>query len=551
MEDDTLEYIVDSAALEKLAISLETVPMIAVDLEGHSFHSYYGVTCLLQLSTPSNDYIVDTISLRESIGPVLGSIFANPGIIKVFHGAQSDIQWLQRDFNIFIVNMFDTFLASKRLGLPAHSLRFLLQHYCNVDTDKQYQLADWRVRPLPKEMIKYARADTHYLLHIFAQVVTELRLGGEEEALEVFRNSSRSALALYAPEAFDPNGWRGMINKSSAPFGEREVARVKALYHWREDVARREDMSPPAVLPNFLLLRIAQSSGGDPLPILKSYKHPLEATIRHLDSMKSAMSSPTNGTFHSALGKHDFKVVEKTFQQEPLPKVEVTAKEQGPQPRACESAEPESVSIELVLKAVPMPSKVSVAPHTAAKRTLASAFTDLKSAIHSPSADELATESELLRSMAINRVALAAQQVFRASTGVNILSPSVSEIKEKDEDDKGAKGHPDDEIIVLKSGKVASTEAMLEVSESERCKDILISLGNGKRRRNVVSNASSESDLIAASTTLFHDPESTTEEITMHKRAKVGPTGVTNTSTRITRLSSAPKSGSRSMTFKN
>ncbi len=36
-----------------------------------------------------------------------------------------------------------------------------------MQTDKKYQLADWRVRPLPEELVLYARMDTHYLLYIF------------------------------------------------------------------------------------------------------------------------------------------------------------------------------------------------------------------------------------------------------------------------------------------------------------------------------------------------------------------------------------------------
>lgn len=34
--------------------------------------------------------------------------FADPGICKVFHGADSDVLWLQRDFHIYTVNLFDT-----------------------------------------------------------------------------------------------------------------------------------------------------------------------------------------------------------------------------------------------------------------------------------------------------------------------------------------------------------------------------------------------------------------------------------------------------------
>ena len=35
---------------------------------------------------------------------------------QVFHGAESDIVWLQQDLNLYIVNLFDTFHASKVLG---------------------------------------------------------------------------------------------------------------------------------------------------------------------------------------------------------------------------------------------------------------------------------------------------------------------------------------------------------------------------------------------------------------------------------------------------
>jgi exosome complex exonuclease RRP6 len=43
-----------------------------------------------------------------------------------------------------------------------------------VIADKKYQLADWRLRPLPADMLKYAREDTHYLLHIYDRMRKEL-----------------------------------------------------------------------------------------------------------------------------------------------------------------------------------------------------------------------------------------------------------------------------------------------------------------------------------------------------------------------------------------
>ncbi len=64
------------------------------------------------------------------------------------HGAEMDTKWLQRDFNIHIVNLFDTHKASRVLGMTKFSYAFLLSHYCAVNTNKVFQRADWRERPL-------------------------------------------------------------------------------------------------------------------------------------------------------------------------------------------------------------------------------------------------------------------------------------------------------------------------------------------------------------------------------------------------------------------
>ena len=63
-------------------------------------------------------------------------IFDDPKIVKVLHGADRDVEWLQRDFGIYVVNMFDTGQAARVLRLPAKGLAYLLQHHCGVTADK-------------------------------------------------------------------------------------------------------------------------------------------------------------------------------------------------------------------------------------------------------------------------------------------------------------------------------------------------------------------------------------------------------------------------------
>lgn len=45
--------------------------------------SFQGFTCLMQMSTRSTDYVVDTLTLRKQLGPALASVFADSSVIKV------------------------------------------------------------------------------------------------------------------------------------------------------------------------------------------------------------------------------------------------------------------------------------------------------------------------------------------------------------------------------------------------------------------------------------------------------------------------------------
>ena len=69
----------------------------------------------MQVSSRFKDFVVDTIKLREFIAEELLAVFDDHSKVKVLHGADSDIGWLQRDFGIYVVNMFDTGQAARVL----------------------------------------------------------------------------------------------------------------------------------------------------------------------------------------------------------------------------------------------------------------------------------------------------------------------------------------------------------------------------------------------------------------------------------------------------
>ena len=144
----------------------------AVDLEHHAYRSYQGFTCLVQISSRTQDFLIDPFAVHDL--SALQAVFADSRITKVLHGADWDIEWLQKDFGLYVVNMFDTGQAARVLAKKSFGLAALLREYCGVIADKKYQLADWRQRPLGDEMLKYAREDTHYLLFVYDKMRQEL-----------------------------------------------------------------------------------------------------------------------------------------------------------------------------------------------------------------------------------------------------------------------------------------------------------------------------------------------------------------------------------------
>lgn len=183
-------------------------------------------------------------------------------IFQVFHGADSDIEWLQRDFSVYVVNMFDTHQAAKQLNLPYLSLAYLMKTYCKLDPNKHFQLADWRIRPLPEELIKYAREDTHYLLFI-KDILRNNLIDADNAKTNVLKViyslSAEICKKNYTKPIWTEDSYLSIYRKSQKMFNNRQLYALKELHRWRDQVAREEDDSTNYVLPNHMLLNIAET----------------------------------------------------------------------------------------------------------------------------------------------------------------------------------------------------------------------------------------------------------------------------------------------------
>lgn len=253
-----VEIVETIPALERLADGLRDAVHVAVDLEADSFYTYHAKVCLIQLSALGRDFIVDPLSVRD-LSP-LGPLFRDPDVEKVFHASEHDLQCLRRDYGFEVATLFDTMAAARLLGAGGLGLASLIQKYFGVRLSKKLQRSDWGKRPLSGAQIDYARMDTHYLLPLRDILWKELHEHDLlEESLEEF---SRLARIEHEERAFDPDAfWRWPGAKGLPP---RDRAVLKELCFYREKTAAALDRAPFRVLPEALLVRLAQETPRDP-----------------------------------------------------------------------------------------------------------------------------------------------------------------------------------------------------------------------------------------------------------------------------------------------
>jgi ribonuclease D len=236
---------------------LQGAPALAVDTESNSLYAYYERVCLIQVSVPGTDYLIDPLNLPDLSG--LGPLLADERVLKVFHGVEYDLIVLERDFGFTVANLFDTMWASRILGWSAHGLGALLEQHFDVHLNKKYQRANWGLRPLPPEQLNYARLDTHFLLPLYETQAQELEQTGRwPQARHRFK---KLLAAEHEPKEFDPEGFWRLSGARKLDDPGRGV--LRQLYLYRDQQARDQNRPPFKVLSNRILLTLSEQRPGN------------------------------------------------------------------------------------------------------------------------------------------------------------------------------------------------------------------------------------------------------------------------------------------------
>jgi ribonuclease D len=243
---------VDSVqALNQMLSALAPPSRIAIDTEADSLHCYFEKLCLIQISVPGGDWLVDPLA-GFSMDPLFAAL---TGKELILHGADYDLRLMRRIGYEGPSRIFDTMIAARLSGVAEFSLAALLKKHFDLDIPKGSQKANWAKRPLPQTMLDYAVNDTRHL-HKLAEIYeAELRRLGRfpwfEQCCERAIRATESSRERDTEDAWRISG--------SGQLRDRPAAILRELWRWRDAEARAVDRPSFHILSNERLLKAAIS----------------------------------------------------------------------------------------------------------------------------------------------------------------------------------------------------------------------------------------------------------------------------------------------------
>lgn len=220
---------------------------LAVDAERASGFRYLQRAYLVQFHFECGEtWLIDPLLFDDEVSGLLALRQLQEFLPRrwILHAATQDFPCLF-ELGLRPLEVFDTELAAKLLGMPRVGLASLLQEVIGVQLAKEHSASDWSIRPLSESMLNYAAQDVLHLHELMKALVTLLMAKNRNAwAVQEFEN-----LLNFTPKPQDTQKWRKLPGVLKAK--DNESFRIaKAIWTAREELAKHLDISPGRILPD-------------------------------------------------------------------------------------------------------------------------------------------------------------------------------------------------------------------------------------------------------------------------------------------------------------
>ena len=239
---------------------MEKDSCIALDTEYVAIKQPEFTLAVVQVGLSTGEvYLIDALAFDDLNR--LSSVLERQDIVKILHDAAPDLVLLSRASGATPMNIFDTRIAARLLGVSSgNSLSALVAQICGINISKKQQQSNWRRRPLSAAQVRYAEGDVLYLHRI------------RKALLSRAHNSGRIAWIEEEMSRFDdPSHYREpspteRVLRSPSTYGfkpqQREV--VAAVVTWRFDTALRTRTPLKKLLDDKEIIRLAKGRNKTP-----------------------------------------------------------------------------------------------------------------------------------------------------------------------------------------------------------------------------------------------------------------------------------------------
>lgn len=280
LESPPFQMITSTEELEAAVRSFAPHPRIALDTEADSLHCYFDKLCLIQITIPGSNFLIDPLA-GFSLDPLFNAL---EGKTVIIHSADYDLRLLRRGGYQGPTVLFDTMIAARLCGATEFGLAALLHQHFGVTLAKASQKANWARRPLPPEMLAYAVNDTLNLLTLAEIQEAKLRELGRWDWFE--QMCERAIRSASVTRERDPDTlWRISGYSDLTPRG---TAILRALWNWRDQEAQAVDKPAFHILNNDGLIAFSDAYDRGQPPDPRHLRGPRLSRMR--EAVESALA---------------------------------------------------------------------------------------------------------------------------------------------------------------------------------------------------------------------------------------------------------------------
>jgi len=141
---------------------------IAIDSEFHGLRLYRDEVCLIQICDDKKNVSLVKPETKK-VPPNLKQLLTDPGVIKIFHFAISDVAFIKTSLDIEVPPFCCTKVMSKliRTYTQGHGLKDLCLELLGHELNKDQQQTNWSQNDLTQKQLEYAAKDVLDLIQIY------------------------------------------------------------------------------------------------------------------------------------------------------------------------------------------------------------------------------------------------------------------------------------------------------------------------------------------------------------------------------------------------